>query len=48
MMEWILENKAWLFSGIGAVVIGGFITFILKTISNTEIWQKFRKYSIWT
>ena len=30
-MNWIEENKEWIFSGIGAVVIGTILTLIFKS-----------------
>lgn len=34
-MEWINQNKEWLFSGIGAVVLGGVFSFFKKKKDNS-------------
>lgn len=30
MMKWILDNMEWIFSGVGAVIIGSIIGVIIK------------------
>ncbi len=30
MLEWIIENKEWLFSGIGVVILTGIIGWIFR------------------
>ncbi|WP_088233128.1 hypothetical protein [Bacillus cereus] len=37
-MEWIIQNKGWLFSGIGVVIITGIIRLVFKNkIPNQSI-----------
>lgn len=38
-MEWINENKEWIFSGIGAVVIGVVIRAILERKKSKRLTQ---------
>lgn len=35
MKDWIIANKEWLFSGIGAAVVGGFFAFIRRMFKGT-------------
>lgn len=41
-MEWIIENKEWIFSGIGvsAILVFGGIIFKKKRIDDSNIQQK--------
>ena len=34
MLEWILNNKQWIFGGIGITICGAIITKILKILNN--------------
>lgn len=37
-MEWVIQNKEWLFSGIGVVIITGIIRLVFKNkIPNQSI-----------
>lgn len=35
-MEWIINNKEWLFSGIGVVVLTGIISLLIKNIKGKQ------------
>ena len=45
MFQWILENKEWLFSGIGVIAIGFLIRLIAKNASTSKQVQKAGKNS---
>jgi hypothetical protein len=45
MFDWILQNKEWLFSGLGLVVIGWFITWLINRNKKTGQLQKSGKNS---
>ena len=36
-MEWLIANKEWLLSGIGATIFGGLINWLLKKKSGTPV-----------
>lgn len=46
MMEWIMENKEWIFSGVGVVVIGAVGRFLYKKRSESGQVQKSGKNSV--
>lgn len=37
MLEWILQNKEWIFSGVGLFVISTIVTLIFKTSNKKQI-----------
>ena len=39
-MEWVIENKEWIFSGIGVFVIGLVVNFIFKKKRRKSIKMK--------
>lgn len=38
-MEWIIDNKEWVFSGIGVFIIGGFVTWL----SNRNVAKRYNR-----
>jgi plastocyanin domain-containing protein len=40
LMEWILDNKEWIFSGIGVFIIGLIIAFFSRKKKNKSIKMK--------
>ena len=41
-MEWIVQNKEWLFSGIGVIFFGGFFGYVRKKKQNNGFSQKIK------
>ena len=41
-MQWIIDNKEWLFSGIGVFVLSGFVTLLIKKRNNRTLKMKLR------
>lgn len=44
-MQWILDNKEWLFSGIGVLIISAIIGLIFRNKNNINQTQKAGKNS---
>lgn len=44
-MQWILDNKEWLFSGIGVLIISVFLGFIFRKKTDIKQTQKSGKNS---
>lgn len=38
-MEWIIQNKEWLFSGVGLAIIGGIWDFLKKEKPDNKYYQ---------
>ena len=41
-MEWIIQNKEWLFSGIGLAIVGGIWGFFKKKKGNNTPYQSIK------
>lgn len=39
MLDWLIMNKEWVFSGIGVLILGAIVRYILKRKSNANITQ---------
>lgn len=46
MMQWVVNNKEWVFSGIGVIILTGFISIIKAIVASKKKKNVNQSYSI--